>query len=88
MYRNTFVAALVAVSLVGVPTIAMAAQVKSASISKLSVRSAPAVRQAISVTQESKLRGAGVIISLVVVAGVITAIVIATGGKDKSSSPS
>ena len=84
MLRKRFVAVLTAISLVAVPSVAMAAQAKTPAVSKLSIRSAPAIRNAAPVSQENNLRGAGVIISLLAVVGVVAVIVIAT----KSSSPS
>ena len=85
--RKTVIAAISAVSLVAVPTVAMAAQAKTTAVSKLSVRAAPAVRQGAAVSKASKLEGGSVVIALLAAAAIIAGIVVAADGSNKPSSP-
>jgi uncharacterized Zn-binding protein involved in type VI secretion len=84
--RKSVIAATAAVSLVVIPTIAQAAPQASAA-SKLSVRSAPAVRQGVRVSKASKQDGGSVIIALLAAAAVVGGIVVAADGTSKPKSP-
>lgn len=81
--RKAAMAALIAGSMVAVPTLAQAAQANQAAVSKLSVRSAPQVRG----SKQSELRGGSVIIALLAAAAVIAGIVVAANGSSKPKSP-
>jgi len=85
--RKAVTATLVAVSMVGAPTVAYAAQASTASIG-----SAQVARQGATVEDESDLRGGrggSVIIAILAALAVIAAIVIAAGGgnNDNPNSP-
>jgi uncharacterized Zn-binding protein involved in type VI secretion len=83
--RKSVIAATAAVSLVAIPTIAQAAPAQTTAASKLSVRSAPAVRQGVRVSKVNKQDGGGsLIIALLAAAAVVAGIVIAADGGSKS----
>ena len=85
--RKAAMAALVAGSMVVVPTVVQAAQANQTAVSKLSVRSAQ-VRQGAAVAKENELQGGSLILALLAAAAaVIGGIVIATGGSNSPSSP-
>ncbi len=84
--RKAAMAALVAGSMVVVPTVAQAAQANQTAVSKLSVRSAP-VRQGATVAKQNELQGGSIIIALLAAAAVIAGIVIAADGSNNPSSP-
>ena len=79
--RKAAMATMVAVSMVGAPTIAYA------QASKAPTGSAQVVRQGAPVEDESDLRGGSIIIAILAAAAVIAAIVIAAGGNDNPNSP-
>ncbi len=87
--RKSVMAAAVAVSMVGMPTVVHAAQANAAS--KLSVRAAPAVqtnvRAGVRKNEASNLGGGSVIIAIVAAAAVIAGIVIAADGSNSPTSP-
>ena len=85
--RKTATAAFAAVSLIAVPTVAMAAQAQSTSVSKLSVRAAPAVRQGARVTRKSNLDGGSIVVAILAVTAVIAGVIIAADGSNSPSSP-
>jgi hypothetical protein len=84
--RKAAMAALVAGSMVVVPTIAQAAQANQTAVSKLSVRSAQ-VRQGATVAKKSDLQGGSLILALLAAAAVIGGIVIAADGGNNPTSP-
>jgi hypothetical protein len=81
--RKAAMAAIVATSMVVVPTVAQAAAANQTAVSKLSVRSAPQV----SGSKQSELAGGSVIIALLAAAAVIAGIVVAANGSSKPKSP-
>jgi|CXWL01.1.fsa_nt_gi hypothetical protein len=83
--RKAAMAALVAGSMVVVPTVA-AAQANQTAVSKLSVRSAQ-VRGGATFAKKNNLQGGSLIIALVAAAAVIGGIVIAADGGGAPSSP-
>jgi uncharacterized Zn-binding protein involved in type VI secretion len=85
--RKAAMAALVAASMVVVPTVAQAAQANQTAAGKLSVASAPVARQGAKVTKKNDLRGGSVIIALLAAAAIIAGIVIAADGDNSPSSP-
>lgn len=87
-FSNLVVAAATALSLIAVPVVAQAATAKTSSVSKLSVRAAPAVRQGARVGKVAKLEGGSIAIALVAAVAVIGGIIIAADGGNNSSSPS
>ena len=84
--RKAAMAALVAGSMVVVPTIAQAASANQTAVSKLSVRSAQ-VRSGAVVAKKDELAGGSLIIALLAAAAVIGGIVIASGGGNNATSP-
>lgn len=84
--RKAAMAALVAGSMVVVPTVAQAAQ--TSAVSKLSVRSTQ-VRQGATVAKGEKqqLAGGSLILALLAAAAVIGGIVIAADGSNNPTSP-
>ncbi len=84
--RKAAMAALIAGSMVAVPTLAQAAQANQAAVSKLSVRSAQ-VRGGAVVTKKNELGGSGLIIALLAAAAVVGGIVIASSGGNNATSP-
>jgi len=84
--RKAAMAALVASSMVVVPTVAQAAQANQTAVSKLSVRSAQ-VRQGAAVTKKSELQGGSLILALLAAAAVIGGIIIAADGSNNPASP-
>lgn len=79
--RKAAMAVIVAVSMVAVPTVAQAAQARTAA-SQHSV-----ARSGAKVAKESDLRGGSIILALLAAAAVIAGIVIAADGSNKPSSP-
>ncbi len=84
--RKAAMAALIAGSMVAVPTLAQAAQANQAAVSKLSVRSAQ-VRGGAVVAQKNRLAGSSLLIALAAAAAVVGGIVIAAGGGNSAKSP-
>lgn len=85
--RKAAMAALVAGSMVVVPTVAQAAQANQTAVSKLSVRSAQ-VRQGAAVDKKGeKLAGGSLILALLAAAAVIGGIIIAADGSNNPTSP-
>jgi len=84
--RKAAMAALVAGSMVVVPTVAQAAQANQTAVSKLSVRSAQ-VRQGATVTKKNDLQGGSLILALLAAAAVIGGIIIAADGSNNPTSP-
>lgn len=84
--RKAAMAALVASSMVVVPTVAQAAQANQTAVSKLSVRSAQ-LRSGATAGKKAELQGGSLIIALLAAAGVIAGIVIAADGSNKPKSP-
>ena len=82
--RKAAMAALVAGSMVVVPTVAVA-QANQTAVSKLSVRSAQ--RQGAAVAKKNELQGGSLIIALIAAAAVIGGIVIAADGGGAPASP-
>jgi hypothetical protein len=83
--RKSVIAATAAASLIVIPTIAQAAPAQANAASKLSIRSAPAVRQGVRVAKVNKQDGGGsLIIALLAAAAVVAGIVIAADGGSKS----
>jgi hypothetical protein len=81
--RKTAVAAIVAFSMVAVPTVVQAAQANQ-TVSKVAVAR---VGASTSAQKASELRGGSIIIALLAAAAVIAGIVIAADGKKSPRSP-
>ena len=84
--RKAAMAALIAGSMVVVPTIAQAAPANQTAVSKLSVRSAQ-VRSGKTLVKRNELGGGSLIIALLAAAAVIGGIVIAADGGNNATSP-
>ena len=84
--RKATMAALIAGSMVAVPTIAQAQATSQTAVSKLSVRSAQ-VRSGAVVAKKNDLGGGSLIIALLAAAAVVGGIVLAAGGGNNATSP-
>lgn len=80
--RKAAMAALIAGSMIALPTIAQAAP----AVSKLSIRSAQ-VRGGAAVAKKNELAGASLLIALAAAGAVIGGIVIASSGGNSATSP-
>jgi len=85
--RKAAMAALVAGSMVVVPTVAQAAQANQTAVSKLSVRSAQVRQGAVVAKKKNDLQGGSLILALLAAAAVIGGIVIAADGSNNPTSP-
>ena len=84
--RKAAMAALIAGSMVAVPTISQAAPANQAAVSKLSVRSAQ-LRLGKTVTKKNELGGPGVILAVIGAAAAIGGIVVAASSGNNATSP-
>jgi hypothetical protein len=84
--RKAAMAALIAGSMVAVPTLAQAAPASQTAVSKLSLRSAQ-VRSGKTVVKKNDLGGGSIVIALLAAAAVIGGIVIAADGGNGANSP-
>ena len=84
--RKAAMAALIAGSMVAVPTISQAAPANQAAVSKLSVRSAQ-LRLGKTVTKKNELGGTSLIIALVAAAAVVGGIAVAASSGSNATSP-
>jgi hypothetical protein len=83
--RKAAMAALVAASIVAVPTVAQAASANQVAVSKTA--SVPVARQGAEAKKKSDLRGGSIIIGLIAAAAIIAGIVIAADGSNNPTSP-
>lgn len=84
--RKAAMAALVAGSMVVVPTIAQAASANQTAVSKLSVRSGQ-IRSGAIVAKKNSLGGSSLIIALLAAAAVVGGIVVAASSGNNATSP-
>lgn len=84
--RKAAMAALVATSMVAVPTVAQAAQTANPA-AKLSVASAQRVGAPMGAVEKNKLKGGSTILLVLAAAAIIAGIVIAADGGNNATSP-